>query len=61
MEEIDGEKRRTFDVALELLEKIDLSQLLTHTFQLEEYKKALWTAMNKGKSKAGKVAFRVSD
>ncbi len=61
VENVNGERKRTFEVALDLLRKTDLSQLVTHTFPLEEYKRALWTAMNKGKSKAGKVAFRVSE
>ncbi|WP_202318705.1 zinc-dependent alcohol dehydrogenase [Archaeoglobus neptunius] len=57
VEEIDGEKRDTFELALEMLGKIALSTLLTHRFKIEEYKKALWTALNKRETQAIKVAF----
>jgi len=38
--------------------KVDLSPLVTHVFALDEWKQALEVAMNKGKYKAVKVAFR---
>ncbi|MEM1577076.1 MAG: zinc-binding dehydrogenase, partial [Archaeoglobaceae archaeon] len=57
-EEIDGERKRTFDIAIEMLKNKDFSELLTHTFSLKDYKKALWTAINKKKSGAIKVAFK---
>lgn len=57
LETVNGERKRTFEIALELLKRIDLSPLLTHKFPIEQYKKALWTAMNKSKTGAGKVAF----
>jgi|Deesub1362B_J571_1020462.scaffolds.fasta_scaffold00264_25 threonine dehydrogenase-like Zn-dependent dehydrogenase len=57
LEKING-KRRAFELAIELFQKeVDLSPLLTHKFPIEKYKEALWTAMNKNKSKAVKVAF----
>lgn len=56
-EEIEGEKRRTFDIAIEMLRKIDFSELLTHKLAIKDYKKALWAAINKKKSGAIKVAF----
>ncbi|MCS7143845.1 MAG: zinc-binding dehydrogenase [Archaeoglobaceae archaeon] len=56
-EEVNG-KRRTFDIAIEILKKKDFSELLTHIFSIEEYKKALWSAINKKKSGAIKVAFK---
>ncbi|MEM0314607.1 MAG: zinc-binding dehydrogenase [Archaeoglobaceae archaeon] len=57
-EELGSERRRTFDIAIEILENRDFSELLTHVFSLEEYKKALWSAINKKESKAIKVAFK---
>jgi threonine dehydrogenase-like Zn-dependent dehydrogenase len=58
-EVLDGERRRTFDIALEILRRRDLSPLLTHVFALEEYKKALWAAIDKKRSGAIKVAFKI--
>ncbi len=57
IEELNGEKRDAFDVALKVLQKVDLSQLLTHRFAIEDYKKALKAAIEKEKSGAVKVAF----
>nr|MDO8061851.1 zinc-binding dehydrogenase [Candidatus Freyrarchaeum guaymaensis] len=61
-ERVDGESRRAFDLALEMFSsgKVDLSPLLTHKFPLEKYKEALWTALNKNKAKAIKIAFTFS-
>ncbi|MFN3383271.1 MAG: zinc-binding dehydrogenase [Archaeoglobaceae archaeon] len=56
-EEIGSEWKRTFDVAIEILKKKDFSELLTHVFSVEDYRKALWNAVNKRKSGAIKVAF----
>ena len=58
-EEVEGTKKRTFEIALEILRKRDLSPLLTHVFALEEYKKALWAAIDKENSRAVKVAFKI--
>ncbi|AAB89145.1 MULTISPECIES: zinc-binding dehydrogenase [Archaeoglobus] len=57
IEEVNGEKRDAFDIAFEILKKVDLSSLLTHRFTIEDYKKALRAAIEKGKSGAVKVAF----
>uniref|UniRef100_A0A7C3MB15 Alcohol dehydrogenase n=1 Tax=Archaeoglobus fulgidus TaxID=2234 RepID=A0A7C3MB15_ARCFL len=57
IEEVGGERRDTFDIALEILQKINLSHLLTHKFAIEDYRKALKTAIEKRKSGAVKVAF----
>jgi threonine dehydrogenase-like Zn-dependent dehydrogenase len=57
IEKVDGKVKRTFDVAIELIQKVDFSRLLTHKFPLEEYKKALWASMNRKESGAMKVAF----
>jgi threonine dehydrogenase-like Zn-dependent dehydrogenase len=49
-----------FELALQLHQqgKIDLTRLVTHVFALDEWEKALEVALNKGKYKAIKVAFR---
>ncbi len=49
-ENMEGKKQRTFEVARKLLEegKVDLKGLVTHTFPLKDYKKALRAAMDKG-------------
>jgi len=55
-----GHRLRTMEIALEWLARgqVDLSPLVTHRFPLEEYPRALATAMNKAKSRAFKVAFQ---
>ena len=54
-----GKKRRTFDIAIELMHQgsVDLSPLVTHRFPLEQYRTALKTASNKGNHSAMKVVF----
>ncbi|MDQ0217846.1 alcohol dehydrogenase [Peribacillus cavernae] len=58
-EEYQGKRVRTFDIAIELMRdgKVDLSQLVTHRFPLEEYRNALGTASNKQSRSAIKVVF----
>jgi L-iditol 2-dehydrogenase len=58
-EEVEGARVHDFDLALELFAdgKVDLSHLVTHRFTLDEWHKALDTAMNKGREKAIKIAF----
>lgn len=60
LEEHQGEQLRTFEWALRWMceGKLDLSRLLTHTFPLFDFRKALTVAMNKGKYHAVKVAFK---
>ncbi|WP_017185703.1 zinc-dependent alcohol dehydrogenase [Alkalibacillus haloalkaliphilus] len=59
LEDYKGEKRRTFDIAIDLMEqgKVDLSPLVTHHYPLEEYHQALETATKKGNRSAIKVVF----
>lgn len=57
IEEIGGEGRSTFDIAIEILQKHNFSGLLTHSFRIEDYRKAMWAVLNKRESKAMKVAF----
>jgi L-iditol 2-dehydrogenase len=58
-EEYRGERRRTYDVAIDLLRtgKADLTALVTHRFPLDQYRDALATAAGKRKTKAVKVVF----
>ncbi|MHA1273470.1 MAG: zinc-dependent alcohol dehydrogenase [Promethearchaeota archaeon] len=57
---IKGKKRRTLEIALELLASraIDARDFITHKFSIENYKEALVTAFNKSKNNAIKVAFK---
>ena len=57
IEEFNVEKKDTFGIALDILQKADLSHLLTHRFAIEDYRKALKAAIEKRKSGAVKVAF----
>jgi len=58
-EEIEGKKVHDFELTLDLFEqgKVDLSHLITHRFTLDEWPKALDTALNKGREKAIKIVF----
>jgi L-iditol 2-dehydrogenase len=58
-EEIEGKRVHDFEMALDLFErgKVDLSHLITHRFTLDEWPKALDTALNKGREKAIKIVF----
>jgi len=54
-----GQRKRCYQLALDWMAegKLDLNPLLTHTFRLEEYRKALTTAMHKGRTGYVKGAF----
>jgi len=56
-DEFRGEKKRTMDIAVQLLaeKKLDLSPLITHTFPLGRYREAVLTASNKTKQRSLKV------
>ncbi len=58
-EDYQGERVRTFDIAIQLMRqgKVDLSSLITHQFSLENYRDALLTVSNKGSRAAMKVVF----
>ncbi len=58
-ESYGGERIRTFQLALNLMAegKADLASLVTHRFQLADYKRALAAVANKGKSKVVKAVF----
>jgi threonine dehydrogenase-like Zn-dependent dehydrogenase len=58
----EGRTRDIYDVTLELLRRRDLADLglVTHIFELEEYRAALAAALDKGGSRSIKVAIRHS-
>ncbi len=58
-ESIDGKRRRTFDVAFEVMKErsAELAPMVTNRFPLEDYRAALRIAMTAGKSRAVKVVF----
>jgi len=60
MEDFRGRKERTYRLVHELMASGggETGALLTHTFELSDYKAALTTAMNKGAHGSVKVAFR---
>jgi threonine dehydrogenase-like Zn-dependent dehydrogenase len=53
----NGTSRRTFDLAMELVQSADLGRLVSATYPLREYKDALEHAANSGRRGAVKVAF----
>lgn len=59
MESYRGERIRTFQLALNLMAegKVDLASLVTHRFQLADYKRALAAVANKGRSEVVKAVF----
>lgn len=58
-ESFQGKKWKTFDLALDFMERgaLDLGWLITHRFKLEEYKRALTLLNQRGASKAIKAVF----
>ena len=58
-EEFQGERVRTFDLALRLLHegRVDLAPLVTHRFALTDYKRAIGTALATGASRSVKTVF----
>jgi len=54
-----GERIRTFQLALNLMAggKVDLTPLVTHKFQLDDYRPALAAVANKGRSEVVKAVF----
>jgi threonine dehydrogenase-like Zn-dependent dehydrogenase len=59
VEDVAGERQRTFALALRLLEqgRVDLRPLVTHRFPLREYRTALQTALHTGPHRSIKTAF----
>jgi len=59
VEIIDGLKKRTMQIALDLISsgQVDVSDFITHRFSLEQYKEALEVASNKSEYASLKVVF----
>lgn len=59
-ERVAGKTRRTFDMAIEKVTEREglLAPLVTHRYDLEDYREALVVAMSTGKHNAVKVAFQ---
>jgi threonine dehydrogenase-like Zn-dependent dehydrogenase len=55
----NGQKFITFQIALDLLasNKVDIKNILTHKFKIEDYKEALTVASNKSENNSVKTAF----
>jgi threonine dehydrogenase-like Zn-dependent dehydrogenase len=58
-EKFNGEKKRCYQIALELMEK--RSYLLTHTFPLKDYKKAIEMNFKRSKYEMVKSAFKFEE
>jgi threonine dehydrogenase-like Zn-dependent dehydrogenase len=59
VEEFRGQRLRTFELALRLLDNgtVDLRPLVTHRFALTDYKRAIRTALATGPSRSVKTVF----
>jgi L-iditol 2-dehydrogenase len=59
IEEFEGRRMHTYELTLELLRdgRLRLDGLLTHRFRLEDYRRALWTIVNRGSSALVRAAF----
>jgi threonine dehydrogenase-like Zn-dependent dehydrogenase len=53
----DGTRRRTFDLAFELVQAADLGRLVTTAYPLADYRRAIEHAANAGARGAVKIAF----
>jgi len=59
IEEFDGRRVHTYELTFELIRdgRLKLDGFLTHRFRLEDYRRALWTIVNRGRSGCVKAAF----
>jgi L-iditol 2-dehydrogenase len=59
MEEFEGKRLHTFEIVTDLIGKgkLDISELITHRFTLDEYRTAVEVNMNKGAHGAIKTVF----
>jgi len=57
IEQVDGEQRRTFDLAFELVAEAGLERLVSATYPLDRYREAIDHAANAGRRGAVKVTF----
>jgi threonine dehydrogenase-like Zn-dependent dehydrogenase len=56
-----GDRRRTFDLAFELVAAAQLGRLVTDAYRLDDFKDAIAHAANAGRRGAVKVAFDLRD
>jgi threonine dehydrogenase-like Zn-dependent dehydrogenase len=63
VEDYHGKRLSTFEIAIDLVTKgkVDLSDLVTHRFKLDQYKEAIEVNMNKAAHGAIKTIFDLSD
>jgi threonine dehydrogenase-like Zn-dependent dehydrogenase len=63
VEDYHGKRLTTFEIAIDLVTKgkIDISDLITHRFRLDQYKEAIEVNMNKAAHGAIKTIFDLSD
>ena len=59
LEIFNGKKIRTFQIAMDLLSsgKVNIEEILTHKFKVEDYEEALTVALDKSINNSVKVAF----
>jgi threonine dehydrogenase-like Zn-dependent dehydrogenase len=57
LEDFQGERVRTFELALRFLQRLDLRPLVTHKFPLREYRQAIQTALFTGRQQSVKTVF----
>jgi threonine dehydrogenase-like Zn-dependent dehydrogenase len=57
IEDYQGERVRTFELALRFLQRLDLRPLVTHKFPLRDYKQAIQTALFTGRQQSVKTVF----
>ncbi len=59
MELVEGKSLHTFEIVLALMKEklLDLSDLITHRFRLEDYRQAFMVTHSKGRSQSVKVVF----
>ncbi len=62
VEEVGGERLRTFELALRLLnqKRVDLAALVTHRFRLADYRRAVRTALFTGEHRSVKTVFALT-
>ena len=61
MEQLDGKKRRTFDIAFEVVARAGLGRLVSATYPIERFEEAIAHAGDAGRRGAVKIAFDLRD
>ena len=59
-DDVNGQKQRTFQIAIDLISSgsVDVKDILTHTFTIDQYQNALMIAANKSENDVIKAAFK---